>query len=423
MPARTRGRTATEPAPGVVNMPQAGATMPTVPFCQGSKPETEVAYTWSGISPTASSQTLGPIALPANGYIRNVWIEVETTKSGKKGASSTAPIDAPFCIFEQIKLTEPNGAPLGMELKGYNAYLANVLGRYAGSPDPQRQVGFSGISIAEMCEPRFALRIPVELSPNGLGALGNQSASAALRLTLTIAPEKVTGGGWVVTEAFANLPTINVRVTMELWGEPPERDILGRAVQQSPPFEGTAQYWSEQSGVTVNAGNNNIRITRVGSMIRTLAFVFRKSSLRTEGDKVAFGGPATAPSGENKTGVASGNIQLQWDNRVFRTQPFWYNNQSMEELIQYLKERPKGVIWFAFSQGEGREAGEAGINSWLATLTSTRLELLGSAEEAGTVDIVVNDVSVTAINPLERTQQIGVGGYHPPVGQVSQVGA
>lgn len=423
--ARGRGGAATEPAPGVANMPTAGATMPTVPFCQGSKPETEVAYTWSKITPEANSQTLGPIALPANGYIRNVWVEVETSKSGKKGASSVASSDAPFSIFSQIKLTEPNGAPLGMEVKGYNAYLANLLGRYAGSPDAKKQSGFSGTSIAEMCEPRFALRIPVELSPNGLGALGNQSASAALRLTLTVAPEKGTVESWITAaEAYANKPEITVRVSVELWGEPPERDILGRAVQQSPPFEGTAQYWSEQSGVSVAAGNNNIRITRVGSMIRTLAFIFRKSSLRTEGDKVAFGGPAKSPGGENTAQSGNtGNVQLQWDNRVFRTQPFWYNLQSMEELIQGLSERPKGVIWFCFSQGEGREAGEAGINSWLATLTSTRLELLGSAEEAGTVDILVNDVSVTAINPLERTQQIGVGGYHPPVGQVSQVGA
>jgi hypothetical protein len=152
-------------------------------------------------------------------------------------------------------------------------------------------------------------------------------------------------------------------------------------------------------------------------MIRTLIFVARKTSEpQVRSDKTALGGPGTALG-------TNGNLQLQWDNRVFRTQPYWYNNQSMQEFIQRIKERPEGVTWFCFSQGEGREAGEAGINSWLATLTSTRLELIGTPEEAGTIDIITNDVSVTAINPLERTQQIGVGGYHPPVGQVSAVGA
>src|SRR5271163_4293959 len=125
--ARTRSQ-AQEPAPGVVNVPAAGQTAPSVPFCQGSKPETEVAYTWSKIEPTANAQTLGPIALPANGYVRNVWIEVEPTTKGKEEAA-TAAKDFPFSMFEQIKLTEPNGAPLGMELKGYSAYLANLLGR------------------------------------------------------------------------------------------------------------------------------------------------------------------------------------------------------------------------------------------------------------------------------------------------------
>ncbi len=401
---KARGRSAqTEPAPGYANQPSAGASVPTVPFCQGSKPETEVAYSWSKIEPSANSQTLGPIALPANGYVRNVWVEVETTTKGKEEAA-TAAEDFPFSIFEQIKLTEPNGAPLGMEMKGFSAYLANTLGGYAGSPDLENQIEFN----KTLNEPRFAIRVPVELSPNGLGALGNQSASAALRLTLTVAP---LGAAYYSAGKYeaGKIPQFTIRVIMELWGEPPERDILGRAVQQSPPFEGTAQYWSEQPSVTINKGLNQTRITRVGSMIRTLIFVFRESGVRKEGDKVA------------NTGAS--NLQVQWDNRVFRTQTPFYNWQSQQEQITRLKERKKGVYWFCFSQGEGRSAGEPGINSWLATLTSTRLELLNTAENAGTVDILVNDVSVTAINPLERTQQIGVGGYHPPVGQISNVAA
>jgi hypothetical protein len=367
---------------------------PVVPFCQGSKPETEIAQTFPNLQLTAATQVLGPVALPANGYVRAVWLEVETTTNGTIG-SGVAAADYPFNIFQQIKLAEPNGAPLGMELTGYNAYLANLLGAYAGSPDPRNQINFSATAIA----PRFALRIPVELAPNGLGALGNQSASAALRLTLTLNPSTVA-----YSTALTTNPIFSVRVIMELWGEPPERDILGRAVAQAPPFEGTAQYWSEQAGVGIAAGNNNTRITRVGSMIRTLAFVFRVTGARSET-------PVPNP------------LQLQWDNRVFRTQSPFYNNQSMQEMVERIAERPTGVYWFQFSQGEHRHAGENEINSWLATLTSTRLELLGASGGAGTVDILVNDVSVTAINPLERTKQVGVGGYHPPIGESSPVAA
>jgi hypothetical protein len=406
---RTRSRSAaTEPAPGYANVPSAGNQGPTVPFCQGSKPETEIAYSWSKIELAAvNAQVLGPIALPANGYIRNVWIEVETSKAGiEEGA--TAAEDMPFSLFEQIKLTEPNGAPLGMEMKGFSAYLANTYGGYAGSPDLENQIEFNATKRG-LLSPRFAIRVPVELSPNGLGALGNQSASAALRLTLTVA---AAGAAYYSAGKYkaAEHPEVTIRVIMELWGEPPERDILGRAVQQSPPFEGTAQYWSEQPSVTINAGLNQTRITRVGSMIRTLIFVYRKGGVREKSEEVA----ATGAS----------NMQVQWDNRVFRTQTPFYNWQSeSQERVERLKERKKGVYVWSFSMGEGRHVGEPGINSWLATLTSTRLEVINTAEAAGTVDILVNDVSVTAINPLERTQQIGVGGYHPPVGQVSNVAA
>lgn len=391
---RRTNQTTQEGTPGATNAPPAAGAAPVVPFCQGSKPETEVAQVFANLKLEAASQVLGPVALPANGYVRNVWLEVTTTTAGTAGAG-VASGDYPWNIFEQIKLTEPNGAPLGMELKGYSAFIANLLGSYAGSPDPRNQINFS----SGITNPRFALRVPVELTPNGLGALGNQSASAALRLTLTLSPSTIA-----YSTALTTNPTFSVRVIMELWGEPPERDILGRAVAQSPPFEGTAQYWSEQSGVGIAAGNNNTRITRVGSMIRTLAFVFRAAGVRSD-----------TPAPETP--------QLQWDNRVFRTMSQFYNWQSMQEMVERITERPVGVYWFPFSQGEHRHAGEAEINSWLATLTSTRLELLGNSAGAGTVDILVNDVSVTAINPEERTQQIGVGGYHPPIGQSNRIAA
>jgi len=381
---------------GAVASP-AGAAQVVVPFCQGSKPEIEEAFLFTNVEVKAGAQTLGPIALPANGYIRHVVIEVTTTAA--TGATGESAADGPWTLLEQVKLTEPNGAPLGAELTGYNLFLANILGRYVGTPDPRLQPGF--LNEAATGKMQFTLRVPVELAPNGLGALGNQSASAALRLQLKIGPESTV---------YKKTPSVaakyQIRILNELWGEPPERDVLGRAVAQSPPYEGTAQYWSEQPAVTINKGNNSTRITRVGSEIRTLIFVFREAGARS-----------------NK--ACPEPIQLQWDQRVFRVL-----TQNQDEIWQiemipslWSKKVETGVFWFPFSQGEHREAGENEINSWLGTLTSTRLELLGNSEKAGTVDILVNDVSVTAVNPAERTLQVGVGGYHPPIGETSAVAA
>lgn len=374
---------------------QAALAQAVVPFDQASKPETEVAYQWSALKQTANSQPLGPIPLPANGYLRNVWIEIETTSEGTLG-SGVVTGDYPWNLIESVKLTEPNGAPVGAELSGFNLFLANVYGAYSGSPDPRTQYGYSGTGV----KPTFALRIPVEIAPNGLGALGNQSASAAFRLALTISPDTTTFSTQPTT-----LPTFTIRVITELWGEPPERDVLGRPCQQAPPFEGTAQYWTEYGKNSLNSGQNQTRVTRVGSMIRNLLFVYRTTATNT-------------PRSE---GPAPSTLQLQWDNRVFRTQSKYYNQQLQRELIDQIGERLTGVYLFSFSMGEQRHAGANEINAWLATLTATRLELLGNSSEAGTVDILVNDVSVTAINPLERTQQIGVGGYHPPIGESSSV--
>ena len=95
----------------------------------------------------------------------------------------------------------------------------------------------------------------------------------------------------------------------------------------------------------------------------------------------------------------------------------------MKEQVVRLKAATAdaGVFAITFSKGEHRFAGENEWNSWLATLTATRLELRGPAEKSGEVNILTNDVSVTAPNPAERTTQIGTGGYHAPIGETNLV--
>lgn len=391
-------RTATraEGAAGSPNQPvttSAGAGV-VVPFTQGSKPEIEPGPSFTKVKVTASAQELGPVVLPANGFIGAVLIDVEQTAKGKKGAGELAE-DSPFTFFELIRLTEPNGAPLGLELTGWHTAVANIYGGVAGLPDPRDDPDFKN----ELENLSFCLRLPIEIAPTALGSLGNQSAAAALRLTLRVNPiskvfkkEVEESGEWTV------------RTFVELWGEPPATDMFGDAIKQNPDYEGTAQYWSEQAAVSVAKGQNTIKLTRVGSQIRAVIFEFRESGKRSNK-------PAPDP------------FEIQLDNRIFRQYTRRILRKVMKESVIRLKanEADTGIFALLFNKGEGRLVGDNAFNSWLATLTGTRFELRGSAEEAGEVNILTNDVSVTAVNPAERTQQVGVGAYHPPIGQTNYV--
>jgi hypothetical protein len=397
--ARHSAATIREGSTGAPNAPTAGGgggrgAGVIVPFTQGSKPEIEPGPSFTKVKPSAAAQELGPVTVPANGFIGAILIDVEQTLAAKKGTGELAE-NSPFTFFELVRLTEPNGAPLGLELTGWHTVLANIYGGVAGLPDPRDDPDFKN----ELENFSFTLRIPVEISPNALGALGNQSAAAALRLTLRVNPEAS-----IYKKAVEANGEWTVRTFVELWGEPPATDMFGDPIKQNPDYEGTAQYWSEQAAVSVAKGANNIKLTRVGSQIRCIVFEFIKSALRNDE-------------------VAPNPLEIQLDNRIFRQYTLRVLRKIMKESVIRLKANTKdtGIYALMFNKGEGRLVGDNAFNSWLPTLTGTRLELRGTAEAAGEVNILTNDVSVTAVNPTERTQQVGVGGYHPPIGQTNYV--
>src|SRR4051794_22768040 len=98
------------------------AQIPVVPFDQASHRGKQNGPSWS-VTPGASQQTLGPIGLPAQGYLRRVIIEVV----GASGAGTTGVGngDYPWNILNLVRLQDTNGAPL-LELSGYNLLLANI---------------------------------------------------------------------------------------------------------------------------------------------------------------------------------------------------------------------------------------------------------------------------------------------------------
>lgn len=388
--ARPRMQTREGAAATPATQPQARQV---VPFTQASKPEVEPGPSWSELTLTAASQELGSVTIPANGFIGGILIDLETTTVGVIGTGEAGE-NYPFNYFEQVRLTEPNGAPIGLELNGWQTMLADIYGGYAGMPDPRNDPDFS----EEVIKPSFTLRLPIEISPNALGILGNQSAAAAFRLTLKLAPSTVA-----YKKALTTNPKFAVRTFIELWGEPPKEDIFGRPNKQTPDYAGTAQYWSVQAALKVAKAQNTIKLTRVGSQIRTLIFEFLEAGKRS--DK-----------------ACPDPFEIQLDNRIFRQYSRRIVRKYMREMIESLSKRDVGIYAISFNKGEHRHAGENEINSWLATLTATRLELRGPAESEGELNVLTNDISVAPPNPAERTAQIGAGAYHPPVGAGNPVG-
>jgi hypothetical protein len=377
----TAAVTPAQSAGGAASAPPAAAPA-VVPFDQASHRGYEQGPVFEAQIGVATKQ-FGPEGLPAQGFLRSVILQISS--SGGTLGPGTIGADFPFNVLNLIRLQDTNGAPM-CELSGFNLMLMNTYGGFAGSPDPRNDPDYS----AGVITPSFALRIPVEFSPNGMGSLANQSSSAAYKLTVILESNAV-----FVVQPTAT-PTIKISTYMEFWTLPAAMDMLNRQQVRTPPFHGTAQYFTQQMNIAVPLGASQTKVTRTGSLIRTLAFVMRVAGVRAE---TPFPDPFT----------------FNWDSRDLQIASKRLLRKLMREFTEQLSTRDIGVYVFGFSYGEHRHFGENEINSWLPTVSATRLEIVGTTEAAGTADQVVNDVSVAETNPQTRAVESSATGYHPPV--------
>lgn len=382
MPAATMG------AQDYASAPPANTTQ-TVPFNQASHHGCEQGPTFT-VTPGTSQQTLGPAPLPATGYLRRVLLEV-TSASGVAGTGAG---DFPFNIFALVRLTDTNGAPI-FELSGYNTLLADTYGGYAGAPDPRVDPDYSATAASPNIEPY----VPLELDPSGLGSPANLSASAAYRLQLVV---DTVANIW--STAPTTVPTFTVTVWCEYWTLPAPTDMQGRAQAVAPPYAGTLQLWSQQPNITVNAGAQRIALNRMGNLLRNVIGVFRASGTRSDS-------------------ITGDPVTLRWDDLNLDVVDRRTIRKRMREYVNDLTARDTGVYVFGlYNYGDGRFVGGRSVASWLPTVTATRYELSTPAGSgsAGTIDWVINDVSVAATSPAQRAVAGGGQGvgYRPPVAPV-----
>jgi hypothetical protein len=368
----------------------ATAQQRSIPFHQASHRAEEPAFT-NEITPGAGTTTVGPLALPAQGYLDKVVIDVAAS-GGEEGEAAVG-ADYPFNILSLVRLQDSNSATI-TELTGFNLLLAMTYGGFAGSPDPRNNPQYT----ASKANPKFVLKLPVGLNPMGLGVLANQSSSSSFKLTYVVAASTE-----IWSRAPRAVPKLTIRVSSELMTLPPASDSLGRPQQQVPPYNGTAQYFRVQPNVSVAQGNNQTRVTDTGNMLRMLGFIGRVRGARSEE-------PFPDP------------FNLIWDTGYLFISTRRLLQIRMRELIEQLAERDVGVYMFNWSYGTHRHAGENELNALIPTVTATRLEVSGSSAEAGTLDVFTNTVSIAEVNPALRPVQRNATGYQPPTPPANPMG-
>lgn len=334
----------------------------------------------------AAQSPRGPFDVPAYGFMRHIILEVSLT-GGTLGAGALSQ-DFPWNILQNIQLSDVNGAPIFGPLDGFACLQANIFGGYAYRQDPRLDPNYDGT-----INGRFFLRIPVEITKhNAYGALANQNAAAAYKLSYT-----VNTAAAVFSTAPTTAPSVTVRSHLEAWSQPNEFDLAGRPQLREPPGHGTTQFWSAFTKGTV-AGQNNVQFPRVGNLIRNLVLIARTAAgLRSD---AAFPDP----------------LQIMWDARSLTLETQQLRIKLQQECVQAPGTRDVGVFALPQTDLVIGHAGDEEPNLWLPTVQSSRVELQGVIVTAGTIQAMTNDVAPVEVNPAERYVETSTTGFHPAVG-------
>lgn len=365
-----------------------------VPFTRAAKEHYEPFFDSQILLTTAGTQTISPIDVPAYGYIRGIWIQVDTAVAGSGGAV-TFNEDAPFSALQSVELDDVNGAPIVGPLGGYDLYLLHKYGGYRPNfPDPRANpVQYSALVASGNLS--FLVRLPVEaVARDGLGAIANANASSTLKLKLVLS-SAAAAAGLYITNTETTQPTLRVRCWLDAWTQPDAADLRGNMQATTPPANGSTSYWSKQTYNALN-GFQTVRLQRVGNYLRNLIFVARDVSngTRQTGD-TDFPDPA----------------QLYWDTRLlynfgrtlWRSENVaWYHTPGTGDASPtpntatgsgFTECFDKGVFILPFTREFNGVPGFELRDSYLPTVQATRLDFVGTFNGNTNLTVLTNDFS------------------------------
>lgn len=356
---------------GNESAPQASAQAAIVrnPFVRAAH-QTVVPFDDRTTAIGASAAQVGPISIPAQGFLRGIILEVATDGTGS-GGSAAAAGDAPWNALTNIVLTDTNGRPLVGPLGGYDLYLINKYGGYAGTTmDPASYPSYSAVSANG--EFAFRLRIPVEItSRDALGCLPNLTSAATYRLEYYVNAE----GTIYSTAPVTTTPALNVKCYAEVWSQPMPTAPDGVPNETMPPAVGTIQYWSK-SVVNITAGEQRIQFNRMGNHVRNWILAYYNDS---------------SPSVRNTTEIPS-TWRVEWDAKILTS-----TTKTVE--ADYQRERygfnyDTGVTVLGYTHDADGVPGNENRHLWIPTVAGTRFELIGTWGGSGTLVVLTNDVQV-----------------------------
>jgi hypothetical protein len=351
--------------------PSTPAPVRLAPFTRGSMKHQE-PFINTAATATANGTQVSAQDVPSFGYLRGIWFLIAAT--GGTGTVAVATEDAPWSALSGITLSDVNGAQIVGPIDGFDLFLINLIGGYL-DVDPRWSAAYSAVATSGNFS--FLLWLPVEICErDALGALPNQNASSTYKLSFTYGVLANVYGTNPTT-----IPSVSVKCWLDAWTQPAPTDIQGNPQADVPPAFGTTQYWTRQQ-YNLNSGQQTVRLSRVGNVIRALIFLWR----------------TTTPA--RSTTTFPDPFQLQLEGRIITNigrdlLRFMGAQQSQQDFTfgDTTNPFPTGVFPYNFDTDLYGKSGMEMRDLWLPTSQATRLEVVGNFTGAGTLTVITNDIA------------------------------
>lgn len=326
--------------------------------------------------PNAATPTSFTVEVPSYGFFRGFWLKFAATGGVGSVTAAVYREDAPFIWIATFQFLDVNSAPIIFQITGYDMYLIYKYGGYFFTADPKQaeeytQGGIGGNSV-------FTLYVPLEIrNRDALGALPNTSANTAYKLIIT-----VNATANVFSTAPGTLPTnAQIQLIQEAYWEPQPTDLAGRTQAQEPPSKDTTQYWSKTVFSHAASGAITDQIKRLGYLYRTMILTTRTTApART-----------TTMMPDPTTLIYEGQQLTIQDRTVWRHKMArFYGYTAAVDAAGGLD---AGVFVWNYNRDFGLQPGAEIGNGYMPSTSGTRIELQGTLNNAGNLDVLVNDVS------------------------------
>lgn len=339
------------------------------------------------LAATTAAQKLGTFKLSPNGWLAGIWCFFQLTVTGGTYTSSG---DNPWSGIQKVTFRDVGNREIFGPLTGYEWFIVNKYGGYfPGEPDPRNPAsGFqSAGTAATVCQ--FSLFLPLEIVyRDTLGEIENKSSSSSYTLEIYIDSMANTFGAG----SFTGL-TWRMRGNLEGYTEPEAADSRGRPFSQSPPADGTVQYWASEIWVAPAGIGKYNQQNGIGYSIRGVAWIAYDNANGTRATGWNFANPeATGGDWPDPFTYAFGKVQLfqrpapMWQNLMSK----WYGWSTATSVADANFAPENGVFFHSFARDFDTIVGNELRNGLLVTKAGNVLQGSGTFALAANVHVLTN---------------------------------